>query len=108
VNNIGSFFVVCVSRYFWEDQRYVDDPRNTDNAWMETVAVQFHCPLDLGSALVLEAADDAANVRWIQIENDDGSLPNLYASHQDFVREVLRQHQANKPTNVPVALKSSK
>lgn len=21
---------------------YVDDPRNTDNAWMETVAVNFH------------------------------------------------------------------
>ena len=23
-------------------QGYVDDPRNTDNAWMETVAVNFH------------------------------------------------------------------
>ena len=22
--------------------RYVDDPRNTDNAWMETVAFNFH------------------------------------------------------------------
>ena len=21
---------------------YVDDPRNTDNAWMETVAINFH------------------------------------------------------------------
>ena len=21
---------------------YVDDPRNTDNAWMETVAMNFH------------------------------------------------------------------
>lgn len=21
---------------------YVDDPRNTDNSWMETVAVNFH------------------------------------------------------------------
>ena len=23
---------------------YVDDPRNTDNAWMETVAFSFHDP----------------------------------------------------------------
>ena len=23
---------------------YVDDPRNTDNAWMETVAFNFHDP----------------------------------------------------------------
>ena len=22
---------------------YVDDPRNTDNAWIETTAVHFHC-----------------------------------------------------------------
>lgn len=26
---------------------YVDDPRNTDNAWMETVAVNFHDDLGI-------------------------------------------------------------
>lgn len=26
---------------------YVDDPRNTDNAWMETVAVNFHDELGI-------------------------------------------------------------
>ena len=31
--------------YPWTEQvykGYVDDPRNTDNSWMETVAVNFH------------------------------------------------------------------
>lgn len=29
---------------------YVDDPRNTDNAWMETVAINFHDELGTGLA----------------------------------------------------------
>ena len=32
---------------------YVDDPRNTDNAWFETTAFHFHCPLELGALLTL-------------------------------------------------------
>jgi len=31
---------------------YVDDPRNTDNAWMETVAVNFHDELGINSILM--------------------------------------------------------
>ncbi|XP_018018206.1 ADP-ribose pyrophosphatase, mitochondrial-like [Hyalella azteca] len=37
---------------------YVDDPRNTDNAWMETVAQNFHCHAyddDPGRTLVLRS-----------------------------------------------------
>lgn len=30
--------LLCLQVY----KGYVDDPRNTDNAWMETVAVNFH------------------------------------------------------------------
>ena len=38
---------------------YVDDPRNTDNAWIETTAYSFHCSLELGGLLKLQtvAAD---------------------------------------------------
>ena len=36
-------------------RRYVDDPRNTDNAWMETVAMHFHCDAELGAMLPLRA-----------------------------------------------------
>ena len=31
---------------------YVDDPRNTDNAWMETTATHCHCDELLASKLV--------------------------------------------------------
>ena len=32
---------------------YVDDPRNTDHAWIETTAVHFHCSRDLAQRLRL-------------------------------------------------------
>ncbi|KAJ8250914.1 hypothetical protein GJAV_G00214700 [Gymnothorax javanicus] len=39
---------------------YVDDPRNTDNSWIETVAVNFHDETgDSVSELPLQAGDDA-------------------------------------------------
>ena len=60
---------------------YVDDPRNTDNAWMETVAMHFHCDSEMGRLLPLEAGDDAAKVKWVTV---DASL-NLYASHREWV-----------------------
>lgn len=42
---------------------YVDDPRNTDNAWMETVAVNFHDNVGTGvGAFKLHAGDDAGAV----------------------------------------------
>lgn len=64
---------------------YVDDPRNTDNAWMETVAMHFH--FEDASWLQLQAGDDASHVQWITIE------PHLamYASHADFVYGVARR-----------------
>jgi len=46
---------------------YVDDPRNTDNAWMETVAMRFHCPDELGRMLMLNAGDDACEVQWLEV-----------------------------------------
>ncbi|KPJ08508.1 ADP-ribose pyrophosphatase, mitochondrial [Papilio machaon] len=67
---------------------YVDDPRNTDNAWMETVAYNFHDHdgTTVG-ALKLNAGDDAVGVRWVDI------TPNikLYASHKDIVSEVYKR-----------------
>ena len=35
-----SFYKLCVFFFFYAG--YVDDPRNTDNSWMETVAINFH------------------------------------------------------------------
>ena len=63
---------------------YVDDPRNTDHAWMETSAFHFHCNAECAKMLKLEAGDDAAAVRWIDIDDPD-VLAGLYASHRDWV-----------------------
>lgn len=65
---------------------YVDDPRNTDNAWIETVASNFHD--DTGHILAdikLEAGDDAGNVKWIDIDKNI----KLYASHREIIEKVV-------------------
>ena len=66
---------------------YVDDPRNTDNAWMETWVAHFHAHDKLGKMLVLEARDDAADVDWVSF--DDERMQMLYASHREFVHTML-------------------
>lgn len=63
---------------------YVDDPRNTDNAWIETEVRHFHLKADLAAKLPLKAGDDAANVKWVDITPD----MELYASHKDWVNVV--------------------
>ncbi|XP_043279978.1 ADP-ribose pyrophosphatase, mitochondrial [Venturia canescens] len=64
---------------------YVDDPRNTDNAWIETFVMNFHD--DNGNTvanMILEAGDDAANVQWTDIDRQ----LKLYANHVEFIQEV--------------------
>ncbi|XP_017480381.1 PREDICTED: ADP-ribose pyrophosphatase, mitochondrial-like [Rhagoletis zephyria] len=64
---------------------YVEDPRNTDNAWMETVAVEFHDQNDIFDKITLNAGDDAKGVRWVDI---DRTL-NLYANHLKFIEMTV-------------------
>ncbi|EGD83009.1 ADP-ribose pyrophosphatase [Salpingoeca rosetta] len=62
---------------------YVDDPRNTDIAWLETTAVVFHD--DDGTSFEqfdLKAGDDAGDVAWVSIE----PKMQLYASHYSYVK----------------------
>lgn len=70
---------------------YVDDPRNTDNAWMETVAYNFH---DDSGAIVgdirLCAGDDAGKVKWMDLS----SSVDLYASHKEIVKIVIERLKA--------------
>ncbi|XP_034296342.1 ADP-ribose pyrophosphatase, mitochondrial [Pantherophis guttatus] len=71
---------------------YVDDPRNTDNAWMETEAINYHD--ESGEAmknLHLEAGDDAGKVKWVDISEK----LTLYASHSDFLRRVAEKRGAH-------------
>ncbi|KAK1135724.1 ADP-ribose pyrophosphatase, mitochondrial [Melipona bicolor] len=71
---------------------YVDDPRNTDNAWMETVALNFH---DQNNSVVgnikLIAGDDARNVKWMDIDRN----LNLYANHSEFIKKTAEKLDAH-------------
>lgn len=74
---------------------YVDDPRNTDNAWMETCCTLFHDRTgDLTRNIKLEAGDDANAVKWMEIDLESEDF-KLYASHRSFVmmaRNYIEQH----------------
>jgi ADP-ribose pyrophosphatase len=74
---------------------YVDDPRNTDNAWMETVVVHFMCSPGLGERINLHAGDDAAAVKWLDVDADVADYRNLYASHKLFVDEAVHSGYPN-------------
>ena len=70
-------------------QGYVDDRRNTDNAWFETNAQWKHLPPDLGAAMNPVAGSDADDVRWVPVTEN---LPKrMYASHGDMLREVMKR-----------------
>ncbi len=64
---------------------YVDDPRNTDNAWMETTAYYIHGEFP---SLEGKAGDDAQEVEWVTLDKE--VLDNLYASHSDILKRVER------------------
>lgn len=67
---------------------YVDDPRNTDNAWMETVVLHFHDESgDQVGQFPLHAGDDAAAICWMELSAEI----QLYASHRSFVETVVQK-----------------
>lgn len=79
---------------------YVDDPRNTDNAWMETVAYLFH---DKDGRtfrdVVLNAGDDAKKVKWMDISDE----LKLYASHKELIEKAVHRldaHWSSRRTSV--------
>ena len=75
---------------------YVDDARNTDNAWLETTAIHYHCSRDLAQRLVLQPGDDAAAATWVSVDAEsDPRYADLYAPHRaivDGVSERLHVH----------------
>lgn len=71
---------------------YVDDPRNTDNSWMETIAVNFHD--EKGKSVGkfnLEGGDDATAAHWTDISSN----LSLFASHEDFIHKTALYRKAH-------------
>ena len=78
-------------------QGYVDDPRNTDNAWMETTAYHFHCTHQIAMKLKLEAGTDEAKAMWLRVDPKiEDRYAGLYASHRVWVDEVAQRMQGNR------------
>ena len=67
---------------------YVNDPRNTDQAWVETIAVHRHIDYDLAMSLPISAGDDAESVFWLQL-TPDVINGGMYASHSSLVKKAL-------------------
>jgi ADP-ribose pyrophosphatase len=66
---------------------YVDDSRNTDNAWMATTAFHRHLDADEAQRLVLAAGSDARAVAWTPV------TAQFFASHGQLVRRAVRLHR---------------
>ncbi|KAK9498567.1 hypothetical protein O3M35_003168 [Rhynocoris fuscipes] len=87
-NYLNKFFSKGTEVY----RGYVDDIRNTDNSWMETVAQNFHDEDgSLLEKLCLKAGDDAKDVVWTDISKN----LQLYASHSDFIKLVVEKHNSH-------------
>lgn len=84
----------------------VDDWRNTDVAWMETQAYHWHLSDEEGAALKLEADDDAQDVQWMPMTQEN--IESLYASHGTFVKEALERLRGTYPKQVTAVLGSTK
>ncbi len=74
----------------------VDDPRNTDNAWMETEAWSVHLGPEEAAALRLQAGDDARDARWVPVTPEN--IDNLYANHSEIIRTAPVIQQALEAT----------
>ena len=64
-----------------------NDPRNTDNAWMETSVAMLVLDDVEAEALTPKAGDDARDVKWLLLSEQN--LEQLYANHAAFVRKAL-------------------
>lgn len=82
INMVNDFFSKPTFEIF---KGVVHDWRNTDNAWMETVAMLF---FDSTGTRVgkfpLTAGDDAGEVAWVDITDD----MDLFASHNNFIQKA--------------------
>lgn len=88
---------------------YVEDPRSTDNAWVETTAVHVHCPVGLGAEIALsqradeDGASKAAQVTdcvWADVDALQSYLQvsghQLYASHSAWLDRVVQRINATE------------
>lgn len=74
-------------------QGYVDDPRNTDNAWMETEVWHLHMPHEATKGMDAQLGTWA---EWMPLT--DEHTREMYANHGEFARLVLNRIRPDKPS----------
>ena len=77
---------------------YVDDPRNTDNAWVESSAINYHDSLGTSfSKFPLRSKDVGAGetvaAEWIALSKNI----NLYGNHEWILEKVCFHRHAFNP-----------
>lgn len=94
--DLEEFFTPVISGQKSKDKQtnfvysgYVDDPRNTDNAWMETTAVNFHDETGIVFNSIkgrLEGGDDATSAVVIDVTKEI----HMFANHKKFVENTAQ------------------
>lgn len=75
-----------------------DDPRTTDNAWIETIVVHYHITEDLAKKIKLKPQPgETKKVEWIDCEG------NLYGGHSHFLKLVKNKMNNESVVNtIPI------
>lgn len=66
---------------------YIDDSRNTDNAWMESTAFHLHLSEEQVATVLVEAGSDADAVRWAAV--DEGLYSAMLKAHANILSLTL-------------------
>ncbi|KAH9259327.1 hypothetical protein BASA81_002370 [Batrachochytrium salamandrivorans] len=69
---------------------YVDDPRNTDWAWMETTAFLFYAEDEALGELPVRGGDDAAEAKWVDFSNQDETFKHVNPAHREILSLVMK------------------
>ncbi|XP_061736092.1 transient receptor potential cation channel subfamily M member 2 [Nerophis ophidion] len=71
---------------------YVDDIRNTDNAWVETTVLDLHLhPSDDSEDIANTVACSHGSLQWLEVS----SKTRLCSEHSDSLRRVAVRHHMN-------------
>ncbi len=83
---------------------YADDPRNTDNAWIETSAYLIPLSFAESQRLELSARSDAQAVDWKPLTGE--FVAGLYAGHPHMASLALRTVEKDKPRSDSPVIRS--
>jgi 8-oxo-dGTP pyrophosphatase MutT (NUDIX family) len=70
---------------------YCGDPRDTDNAWMESTVYHFHDDYGITDTIKLKAGDDAKHVCWVTWDPKHPLI--MYANHAKWAEIAYKKEK---------------